>query len=74
MKFMFFEIFKLAKILKIKSQQILVFKKVTYNVGEFFEMLTFDGNKKFHFENTRVGTGFTATSNLPRMASFVDVI
>ena len=29
------------------------FKKIAYNVGDFFEMLVFDGNKKFNFENTR---------------------
>ena len=29
------------------------FKKIAYNVGDLFEMLTFDGNKKFNFENTR---------------------
>ena len=41
------------KIGKIKSYQNLSFKKIAYNVGDFFEMLIFDGNKKFNFENTR---------------------
>ena len=29
------------------------FKKIAYNVGELFEMLTFDGNQKLDCENTR---------------------
>ena len=29
------------------------FKKNAYNVGDLFEMLTFDGNQNFDRENTR---------------------
>ena len=28
------------------------FKKIAYHVGDLFEMLTFDGNKKLDCENT----------------------
>ena len=31
----------------------MALKNFAYNVGELFENLTFDGNQKFNFENTR---------------------